>query len=153
MAVKRHNGCMKLKDYLRENGIKIYYLAKQIGIPRSTLKDIVNGKTNLRECRYSTLTKLASFLEIPVDVLVEEDGIVFYPYIEEGKRRQIAINNRQGHTGVCRNASRGDYRAYIKLKKKNMDLGRYKTLEEAIAAREAAEKVKNEYEKKCGEDV
>lgn len=133
---------MKLKQYLKDQNIPIYHLSRQIGIPRTTLEDIVNGRTKLSECRYSTLVKIADFLQISVDGLVESDGISFYPFVPVGEKlRQLAKNNRQGHTGVCQSAHSGDFRAYIKLPDRNLDLGRYKTLEEAVAARKAAEKV------------
>jgi len=132
---------MKLKEYLKNQGITTYHLAKAIGMPRTTLEDIVNGKVCLSECKYSTLHKISLYLEIPVPDLVEVDGIANYP--EEVKtRKQIAKNNQSGQTGVCYKALRGEYSAYIKIWGRNIELGRYKTLEEAVAARRAGEKLK-----------
>ena len=144
MAVNRHTVFMDLKNFLKDKGIKIYHLSKQTNIPRSTLRDIVDGRTKLCDCRYDTLKKLSDFLEIPVEVIVEEGGMALYPYERKGKDRQLAKNNEAGHTGVCKNSSRDDYRAYIKMCGINIHLGNFQTLEEAIAARKKSRRyVKN----------
>jgi transcriptional regulator with XRE-family HTH domain len=132
---------MKLKEYLKNQGITTYHFAKAIGMPRTTLEDIVNEKVSLSECKYCTLHKISLYLEIPVPDLVEADGIANYPEEVKTKKR-IAKNNQSGQTGVCYKALRGEYSAYIKIWGRNIELGRYKTLEEAIAARRAGEKLK-----------
>lgn len=132
---------MKLKEYLKNQGITTYHLAKAIGMPRTTLEDIVNEKVSLSECKYSTLHKISLYLEISVPDLIEVDGIVNYPD-DVKTRKRIAKNNHSGQTGVCYKALRGEYSAYIKIWGRNIELGRYKTLEEAIAARKAGEKLK-----------
>lgn len=53
-------------------------------------------------------------------------------------RTSVNKNSRTGHSGVCFSGKR--YRAYIVFKRKQFHLGTYDTLEEAVAAREAAEK-------------
>ena len=90
---------MKLKEYLKSQGITTYHLAKAIGMPRTTLEDIINEKVQLSECKYSTLQKISLYLEISVSDLVEIWG-------------------------------------------RNIELGRFKTLEEAVSARRAGEKLK-----------
>ena len=116
-------------------------MAKAIGMPRTTLEDIVNEKVSLSECKYSTLHKISLYLEISVPDLIEVDGIAYYP--DDGKtRKRIAKNNQSGQTGVCYKALRGEYSAYIKMWGRNIELGCFKTREEAVAARKAAEKLK-----------
>jgi hypothetical protein len=56
--------------------------------------------------------------------------------------RKLASNNSTGYTGVTFNKNRNSYIAYISLKGRRQYLGLFKTLEEAIAARKAAEPVK-----------
>ncbi len=139
LAADRHTVHMNLKRYFKEQNIRIYHLAKAVGIPRTTLRDIVDGRTKIAECRYSTLKKISDYLEIPVDVIVEEDGIGFY-YGKNDRIRQLAKNNEAGRTGVCKN-TKGGYRAYIQYRHKNIHLGDFKSLGEAVAARTAAEKI------------
>ncbi len=119
----------------------MYHLAKAIEMPRTTLEDIVNERVWLSECKYSTLNKIALYLEISVSDLVEVGGIVNYPEEIKTKKR-LAKNNQSGQTGVCYKALRGEYSAYIKMWGRNIELGCFKTQEEAVAARKAAEKLK-----------
>lgn len=129
---------MTIKEHLREQGITIYQLAKEINMPRTTLEDIVNGKTELKECKYSTLHKISLFLEISVEDLVEEQFIVNIPVATRKKSKK----NKLGFMGVCFRTDRSEFNAYIKVLGRSVDLGSYKTLEEALAARRAGEKVK-----------
>lgn len=55
-------------------------------------------------------------------------------------KRQKNKNNTSGHNGVSRYAQTGKWRAYINFKQKQYHLGLYDCVEDAIAAREAAEK-------------
>ena len=52
-------------------------------------------------------------------------------------RRKTNKNNKTGYTGVS--LTKKGYRAYIHFKRKMYDLGTYKTIEEAVAARKEAE--------------
>lgn len=138
LTVERHMK-MNLKEYLKSKEITIYNLSKHTGIPRTTLEDIVNGKVDLIDCKYKTLKKISDFTEVPVDVLVEENGIVFYPI--EQKKRKINSNNVQGYCGVSKRSSTGLYRADITFRHKSISIGNYKTFDEAVIARKAAERV------------
>ncbi len=55
-------------------------------------------------------------------------------------RRQTNKNSSTGHTGVSVYKQSGKYRAYINFKRKQYHLGLYDRLEDAISARETAEK-------------
>lgn len=57
----------------------------------------------------------------------------------QGFNRRIQANNKTGHKGVCMSPN-GRYRAYIKKNNKQIALGVYDRLEDAIIAREKAEK-------------
>ena len=68
------------------------------------------------------------------------------PYCVEGiyvpsilETRKINNNNTSGVRGVSYRKNRGKWRAYIKIKRKNIHLGNFDTKEDAIAARKAAE--------------
>lgn len=58
--------------------------------------------------------------------------------IESSLNMPLKSNNTSGHTGVTK-TKYGTYRAYITKNKKRIDLGQYKTIEEAINARREAE--------------
>lgn len=58
--------------------------------------------------------------------------------VEQARNRGIAKNNKTGVTGIHKD--RNQYRAIIYVDKKRVDLGRHKTLEDAIAARKRGER-------------
>ena len=129
---------MKLREYLKEKNITIYSLSKNTGIPRTTLNDLIHEKYNLTECKYSTLKKLSNYLEIGIEDIVDNDIFIC---IKEIKKRRIGKNNGTGVSGVCYHKSSCKYKAYIKLLERNIQIGLYDSLEEAVAARKAAEKI------------
>lgn len=53
--------------------------------------------------------------------------------------RAINSNNTSGHRGVSYRKDRNKYRAYIKFQGKNIFLGNYDNIEDAIKARKCAE--------------
>lgn len=57
----------------------------------------------------------------------------------QGLNRGIQENNTSGHKGVSLIRKTGKYRAYIKIRGKQIHLGHYNTIQEAINAREKAE--------------
>lgn len=58
---------------------------------------------------------------------------------ENGQNMARPSDNTSGHTGVSFDRSRGRWRSYIGHNGKRLDLGRFTTIDEAIAARAAAE--------------
>lgn len=50
---------MSINDILRENHMTKYRLAKNSGIPYTTLNDICSGKTDLLKCSAETVYKLS----------------------------------------------------------------------------------------------
>ncbi len=62
----------KIKDLL-DKGDKIAVTAKKIGVNRSYLYDIRNGKTNIGS---DLLQKLADYFEVPVGYFFDEENLV-----------------------------------------------------------------------------
>ena len=146
MTVERHI-IMDLKNHLKTKEISILSLSRETGIPRTTLEDIVNQKVDLRDCKYRTLKKISDYTEVPIDVIVEEEGVVYYPIQE--KSRKLNTNNNQGYCGVSKRAATGVYRADITFRHKSIAIGTYKTFEEAVIARKAAERIISTIGKDC----
>lgn len=65
-----------IQEVLRKNGISIYQLAKNSGVPYSTVNDICNGKTRLEKCGADTVYKLSKALDVTMETLLE-------PYMKE----------------------------------------------------------------------
>ena len=57
---------------------------------------------------------------------------------ENSRNMPLKSNNTSGHTGVSK-TKYNTYRAYITADKRRIDLGQYKTLDEAVLARREAE--------------
>lgn len=55
------------KEYLKQRGISIYYLAKNTGVSYSTLNDFVNGKVDIENCKFGMIKKLSDALELTLD--------------------------------------------------------------------------------------
>lgn len=64
---------MNINTLLEQKGISKYRLAKQSGVPHSTLNDICSGKTNIGKCSAETLYRIARVLEISMESLIEEE--------------------------------------------------------------------------------
>ena len=61
-------------------------------------------------------------------------------YIPGIQRKELNSNNTSGFRGVSYRKDRGKYRAYIKFQKKDIFLGNFDRMEDAIEARLIAEK-------------
>lgn len=53
---------------------------------------------------------------------------------------RLSIANKSGHTGVCFDSSRNNWRAFLTVNGKQLSIGAYPTYEEACKAREEAER-------------
>ena len=58
-----------LKDYLKKREISIYSLAKETGVPYSTLNDLCNNKVDIENCKAGVLKALSENLKITMDEL------------------------------------------------------------------------------------
>ena len=60
-----------LNEWMEQKKISRYRLAKNSGIPYSTVNDICNGKTQLEKCSAETIYRLAKELKITMEELLE----------------------------------------------------------------------------------
>jgi hypothetical protein len=60
-------------------------------------------------------------------------------YEQQNRHLSLSKKNKSGHKGVCLDPKTGLWRAYICLNKKQHELGKFNKLEDAVAARKAAE--------------
>lgn len=65
-----------IQEILRQNGISMYRLAKDSGVPYSSINDICNGKTRLEKCGADTVYRLSKALGVTMETLLE-------PYMKE----------------------------------------------------------------------
>ncbi len=56
-----------LKEYLKQEGLSIYAIARDSGLPYSTVNDLVNGKVHIDQCRVGLLRGLAEALGLPLE--------------------------------------------------------------------------------------
>ena len=62
---------MTLESLMERKKITKYRLAKNSGVPYTTLNDICNGKTKLEKCSAETVYRLAKELGVSMEVLLE----------------------------------------------------------------------------------
>ena len=70
-----------------------------------------------------------------------KENLVIVSQTEKQQNNKLQSNNTSGHKGVWFCKDRNKWQAQITINNKQKNLGRYNTFEEAVAAREAAEKV------------
>ena len=58
-----------LKGYLNEKNISVYSISKSMGIPYSTVNDLVNGKVDITNCKVSLLKRLSEQLGMSMDAM------------------------------------------------------------------------------------
>lgn len=61
-----------LRDILLKKKISVYEAAKASGIPYTTLSELANGKKNPRDCSIRTILKLADYLDLSVETLLQQ---------------------------------------------------------------------------------
>ena len=74
---------MYINDLLKEKNISKYRLAKESGIPQTTIMDICSGKAHIEKCSADTIYKIAKVLEVSMESLIEEK---MNPDFEKQKR-------------------------------------------------------------------
>ena len=65
---------MRLKDFIAEHDMNISSLAKESGLPYSTVSELVNGKKELGRCSAETVYRLAKALDTTVEGLLVSEG-------------------------------------------------------------------------------
>ena len=66
---------MIIDDLLASRKMTKYRLAREAGIPHTTLSDICSGRTKLEKCTAETVYKLSKALNVPMELLTE-NGIL-----------------------------------------------------------------------------
>ena len=64
---------MYLNDLLNEKKISKYRLAKESGIPQTTIVDICSKKTRIEKCSADTIYKIAKALNVSMECLIEHE--------------------------------------------------------------------------------
>ncbi len=62
---------MIIDDLLEEKNLSKYQLSKLSQVPYSTINDICNKKTNLKNCSGETLYKISKVLDVTIEDLIE----------------------------------------------------------------------------------
>lgn len=63
---------MYLNDLLAEKKMSKYRLAKESGVPQSTIADICSEKANIEKCSVETIYRIAKVLNVSMESLVKE---------------------------------------------------------------------------------
>jgi transcriptional regulator with XRE-family HTH domain len=75
---------VQINELLAERGMTRYRLAKESGVPHSTLKDICLGKAKIENCSGETLYRLAQALGVNIETLLR-DAMEYRPAFETFK--------------------------------------------------------------------
>ncbi|MDR1001519.1 MAG: helix-turn-helix transcriptional regulator [Clostridiales bacterium] len=86
---------MQINELLAERGITRYRLAKESGVPHSTLKDICLGKAKIKNCTGETLYRLARVLGVSIETLLG-DAMEHRPAFETFKSNVCHIVKDMG---------------------------------------------------------
>ncbi len=64
---------MYLNNLLIEKQMSKYRLAKESGIPQTTIADICSGKAHIEKCSADTIYKIAKVLNVSMESLIEQE--------------------------------------------------------------------------------
>ena len=64
---------MYLNDLLAEKQISKYRLAKESGVPQTTIVDICSRKARIEKCSAATLYKISKVLDVSMESLIEQE--------------------------------------------------------------------------------
>jgi transcriptional regulator with XRE-family HTH domain len=88
VAVIRYNNVevneMDINELLRQKNMTRYRLAKESGVPHSTLKDVCLGKARIENCSVGNVYKIAQTLGVSMESLVA-DAMEYRPGFETFK--------------------------------------------------------------------
>ncbi len=62
---------MRMNEILKEKNITKYRLAKESGVPYTTVNDICNGRADISKCSIETIYRISKVLRISMEELVE----------------------------------------------------------------------------------
>ncbi len=113
-----------LKDYLIEQHISMYSLAKKSGVAYSTINDLANGRVDVDNCKVSLLCQLAKALTLSMDDVYDicQRDLTVYSKTYDTKI-QVSVKNKMyyadfeyegeaKHIKVCEAGA--DHRHFIK---------------------------------------
>jgi len=64
---------MYLNDLLAEKKMSKYRLAKESGVPQTTIADICSKKARIEKCSVDTIYKIAKVLHVSMESLIEQE--------------------------------------------------------------------------------
>lgn len=64
-----------LKDIIKDKKISVYKLAKESGVPYTTVNELVLEKKNPKDCSVKTISNLANYLNVPEQALFDDSKI------------------------------------------------------------------------------
>lgn len=79
---------MYLNDLLAQKRISKYRLAKESGVPQTTIADICNRKARIEKCSVETIYKIAKVLNVSMENLIEQE---MEEYLSEPKRSSFEV--------------------------------------------------------------
>ena len=86
-----------IKDILKDKNISVYKLAKESGVPYTTVNEIVLGKKNPKDCSVRTISSLANYLNVPEQALFDDSKIqISTSWLDQKDKRYtfpIIVNN------------------------------------------------------------
>jgi len=79
---------MYLNDLLSERQMSKYRLAKESGVPKTTIADICSGRARIEKCSADTIYKIAKVLNVSMENLIEQE---LESYISQPKRSSFEV--------------------------------------------------------------
>ena len=61
---------MYINELLKQNKMSKYRLAKDSGLPQTTITDICSGKASVEKCSALTLYKIAKVLNVSIESII-----------------------------------------------------------------------------------
>lgn len=73
---------MYINELLKQNKMSKYRLAKDSGLPQTTITDICSGKASVEKCSALTLYKIAKVLNVSIESIIENeaDNDLYFSY-------------------------------------------------------------------------
>lgn len=83
---------MALKELLAERNMSQYRLAKESGVPKTTIVDLCSGKTSVEKCSVYTIYRICKVLGVSMESFVEQERSKYIP-LEHRNTFEIFKNN------------------------------------------------------------
>ena len=115
---------MRLKDYFIDSNTNIASLAKEAGLPYSTVNEVVNGKKSLDKCNAGTVYSIACALGTTVEnLLVAENSGAFPDRYSMDRNRSLFIAKKLWDENVF---------CGMKMENRNVTFPQTKTILEGV---------------------